>query len=171
MVDSAARKILIACVAHNFNVQGMLYPSGEIRGQIAVAAMLLALAACGGGSGEEAPPLPTLQPTLASIQANIFTPSCAKSGCHTGAGAQQGLILDSGSSWGNLFNVDSSEIMTLKRVNPGMPDLSYLIHKLEGMQTGGGQIVGMQMPADGPPFLQQATIDVIRLWIANGAPQ
>jgi len=25
------------------------------------------------------------------------------------------------------------------------------------------------MPADGPPFLQQATIDVIRQWIENGA--
>ena len=145
------------------------YHVSRILRRIGIAATLLGLAGCGSG-GEEAPPPPTgLQPTLASIQVNIFTPSCAKSGCHTGAGAQQGLILDSGSSWGNLFNVDSSEIMTLKRVNPGMPDLSYLIHKLEGMQTGGGQIVGMQMPADGPPFLQQATIDVIRLWIANGA--
>jgi len=46
------------------------------------------------------------------------------------------------------------------------PDGSFLIHKLEGTQTVGGQ-----MPADAPPFpfLQQATINVIRQWIQDDA--
>jgi len=127
-----------------------------------VAAMLLALAACGGG-GEEAPP-PALQPTLASIQANVFTPSCAKVGCHTSAGAIQGLRLDAGFSWMNLVNVASTLDMSLTRVIPGNADGSLLIQKLENTQS-----VGMQMPADGPPFLQQVTIQVIRQWIDQGA--
>jgi hypothetical protein len=49
-----------------------------------------------------------------------------------------------------------------------MPDASFLIHKLEGMQPGGAPIVGMRMPADGF-YLQQAQIQVVREWILNGA--
>jgi hypothetical protein len=132
--------------------------------------LLLALAACGGGGEDAPPPAPAqappagLQPTLASIQAIVFTPSCAKSGCHTAVGAQAGLILDAGASWANMVNIVSSQNMLLTRVIPMNPDGSLLIQKLEGTATVGGR-----MPADGPPFLQQATIDVIRQWILDGA--
>jgi len=128
-------------------------------------ALVLALAACGGG-GEDAPPPPQtgLQPTLASIQANVFTPSCAKFGCHTGTAAQAGLRLDPGFSWAHLYNIASSQNMAFTRVIPMNPDASLLIQKLEGTQTVGGP-----MPDDGPPYLQQATINVIREWIQNGA--
>lgn len=132
-------------------------------------ALLLALAACGGGGDDApppaaAPPPAGLQPTLASIQTLVFTPSCAKAGCHNAASAQAGLVLDPGASWANLVNVVSSQNMLLTRVIPTNADGSFLIQKLEGTQTVGGR-----MPADGPPFLQQATVDVIRQWILNGA--
>lgn len=133
-------------------------------------ALLLALAACGGG-GEDAPPSSApppaagLQPTLTSIQANVFTPSCAKTLCHAGPGAQAGLRLDPGFSWGLLVNFVSSQDMMRTRVIPTDPDGSFLIQKLEGAVG----IIGARMPADGPPYLQQATIDVIRQWIQNGA--
>lgn len=143
----------------------MPYWSSGIRGQIAMAAMLLALAACGGGGGEEAPPLPTLQPTLASIQANIFTPTCAVSGCHFGAGAMNGLNLEAGQSYANLVNAPSFYSATLFRVVPGDPDNSFLIQKL-----GSFPPFGDRMPLNGPYF-QQVTINVIREWIDNGAPQ
>jgi hypothetical protein len=127
--------------------------------------LLLALAACGGGGDDApppaAPPPAGLQPTLASIQANVFTPTCAVSGCHSGPAAQQGLRLEPNLSWGLLFGVMSSQDPVLIRVRPGDPDGSFLIHKLEGTQT-----VGARMP-DGGPNLQQVTVDVI--WIQNGA--
>jgi len=30
-------------------------------------------------------------------------------------------------------------------------------------------MLGGRMPANGPPYLQQATVDVIRQWIQDGA--
>jgi len=143
-----------------------------------IAAITLALAACGGGSGEgldangqplpagggAPPPVPTLAPTLASIQVDVFSVSCAISGCHGGGTVQFGLSLDPGFSAGNLINVASQQDASLIRVIPGNPNGSFLIQKLEGTQT-----VGRRMPDFSPP-LPQATIDVIRQWIANGAP-
>ena len=141
-----------------------------------IAIVALALAACGAGSGEgldqNGQPLPGggappsgLQPTLASIQDNVFTVTCAVSNCHGGAGAQYGLRLDPGFSAGNLINVPSPRDANLIRVVPGDPDASFLIQKLQGTQT-----VGVRMP-DGGPYLTTATVNVIRQWIQDGAPQ
>ena len=141
--------------------------------------MTLALAACGAGSGEGldqngqplsgggggAPPS-GLQPTLASIQDNVFTVTCAVPGCHGGGGAQQGLRLDPGFSAGNLINVHSPQNPNLIRVVPGDPDASFLIQKLQGADG----LLGERMP-DGGPYLTTATINVIRQWIQDGALQ
>jgi hypothetical protein len=137
----------------------------SIRSQIAAASLLLALAACGAGSGGESPPTQAapLQPTLASIQANIFTPTCAVSGCHGGAGAMLGLRLDAGFSYASLVNMPSFYDSTLLRVKPGDPEASFLIQKLEPAPA-----FGDRMPLTGC-CLQQVTIDVIRQWIQDGA--
>ncbi len=107
-----------------------------------------------------------IQPSLASIQNNIFTPIC--SGCHSGPSGPilpAGMDLSSASaSFTSLINVVSFEVPTIFRVAVGDAENSYLIHKLEGTAT-----IGARMPLGGP-FLDQATIDVVRLWIASGAP-
>jgi hypothetical protein len=104
----------------------------------------------------------TLQPTFQSIQDNVFTPVCT--GCHAGASAPLGLRLDEGSSYALLVNTSSVEVPSLRRVQPGNPDASYLIQKLEGTAA-----VGSRMPLNAPP-LPASTIAVIRQWITNGAP-
>jgi len=110
-----------------------------------------------------------LEPTLASIQAEIFTPSCATANCHTGPAGTTlpaGMDLSSAAaSAASLIDVTSSEQPALLRVASGNADASYMIDKLEGTAASGGQ-----MPLGGP-YLTQADIDVIRLWIDNGAPQ
>ena len=128
-----------------------------------------ALAGCAGdGAGLDENGRPegesagTLQPTFKSIQDNVFTPFCT--GCHAGAAAPRGLRLDEGASYALLVNAASAEVPALRRVQPGNPDTSYLIQKLEGTAA-----VGARMPLNAPP-LPQATIDVIRQWITNGAP-
>ena len=128
------------------------------------------LIGCTAGSGEgldisgrplaEGGDLP-LAPTLASVQANVFNPSCIV--CHAGAGAPQGLRLDAANSFTNLVGVASREDSSFLRVAPGNPDQSYLIQKLEGTAS-----VGAQMPFGGPP-IPQSTINFVRQWIMDGA--
>ncbi len=110
-----------------------------------------------------------IQPSLTSIQNNIFTPTCSAAGCHSGPPGPNlpaGMDLSSAAaSFSSLVNIASFQEPTIFRVAVGDADNSYLIHKLEGTAAQGSR-----MPLGGP-FLDQATIDVIRLWIDNGAPQ
>jgi hypothetical protein len=103
--------------------------------------------------------------TLSQIQAQVFSTSC--SGCHsgpTGNSLPSGMSLTSAAnSFAALVNVPSLQVGSLDRVTPGDPDNSYLIQKLDG--TAG---VGSRMPQGGP-FLDQATMDMIRQWITDGA--
>ena len=126
----------------------------------------LFLSACTGGDGSGLPPAAPpggFGPNFSEIQANIFVPNCATTGCHLGAGAPQGLRLDDANSHGMLVGVPSSESGSKLRVAPGDADKSYLIQKLEGTAS-----VGAQMPLNAPP-IEQASIDVIRQWITDGA--
>ena len=98
-----------------------------------------------------------------SIQDNVFTPICSK--CHIGAGAPEGLQLDAAHSYNLLVGVPSAEQPAFLRVKPGDPDNSYMVQKIEGLSSiSGGQMPLMEKP------LSQATIDAIRQWITNGAP-
>ncbi len=104
--------------------------------------------------------------TLTQIQTQVFTPMC--SGCHsgpTGNSLPSGMNLSSSAnSFAALVNVPSLQVGSLNRVTPGNADNSYLIQKLEGTATG-----GVRMPQGGP-FLDQATVDMIREWILDDAP-
>jgi mono/diheme cytochrome c family protein len=91
----------------------------------------------------------------------VFTNRCT--GCHSGGGAPQGLQLDAANSYADLVNVASNEVPSLLRVEPGNPDDSYLVHKIEGTAAVGGR-----MPLGGTP-LSAETIALIRQWISEGA--
>lgn len=101
-------------------------------------------------------------PTFSNIQQNVFSRICID--CHFGVAAPEGLRLDAQNSYDNLVNIRSNEQPDLFRVEPGNPDASYIVRKLEG----GPNITGGQMPLDRTP-LDQRTINAIRLWIAQGA--
>jgi hypothetical protein len=60
----------------------------------------------------------------------------------------------------------ATEQSALNRVEPGSPETSYLILKLQGDPS----ITGLRMPKDGPPYLTQEQIDGIAGWIRAGAP-
>jgi hypothetical protein len=118
-------------------------------------------------------PTPNLEPTLSSIQHEIFETSdssgrtpCVQ--CHTNVGRNPlgGLNLTAGNSYAALVNVASLLKPGATRVIPGNPDGSYLIQKLEGAAG----IAGRRMPFNGPPYLTDGQILVIKRWIEIGAP-
>ncbi len=109
------------------------------------------------------PPPAGFNPTLADIQTNVFTPTCASSSCHGGGAPAAGLNLTDGASYAALVGITSPQEGTLQLVNPNNPDISYLIQKMEGAAGIGGQV----MPQSGP--IAQPSIDTIRQWITDGA--
>ncbi|HLG21062.1 MAG TPA: c-type cytochrome domain-containing protein [Bdellovibrionota bacterium] len=126
-------------------------------------ALAIGLCACGSDSSTTPP-----QPTLSSIQTEVFNNSCTFSACHNDDSAQGNLRLTSGNSFSQLVNVSAFNSAAAAagklRVVPGDPDNSFLIQKLEGPSAD----EGTRMPQTSG-FLPQATIDVIRHWITNGA--
>jgi hypothetical protein len=141
----------------------------RIKGLLLLAATLALSACAGNGEGLDANGEPVVagpppNTDFQEIQATIFTPICTA--CHVGANAPQGLRLDAANSYALLVNVASAEVPSLLRVNPGNPDASYLVQKIQGNAAVGGR-----MPLNGPPYLSQTQIDLVRRWISAGAPQ
>ncbi len=128
-----------------------------------VAGLAIAAAGCSGGSGDGVVSGPG-SVTLADVQIQVFSPSCALSNCHIGAGAQLGLDLSAGASAGNLVGVPSAEVPGLLRVEPGNAVDSYLYMKL----AADPRILGDPMPAEGGP-LSAGQLNLIETWIDQGA--
>lgn len=128
--------------------------------------LAFALARCSNGGGPTGGVLPPADNvTLLDVQAQVFTPRCALSGCHTGPGAPFGLDLSSAAaSAANTVGVASHELPALLRVEPLDPVDSYLYMKL----VGDPRIGGDPMPAAGGP-LSVADLALIEGWIAGGA--
>jgi hypothetical protein len=104
--------------------------------------------------------------TFAQVQAQVFTPSCAKAGCHVAGVAAGGMVLEAGRSYGEIVGRPSQENPALARVAPGEPERSYLLKKVRG----DADITGSRMPQDGPPFLSREQVEGIAGWIRAGAP-
>lgn len=135
-------------------------------GIVALSAVVFTLG-CGSSSPASPSPPPATGPSFAQqIQAQILTPACTS--CHTDEGRTPsgGLNLKSGAAYSALVNVASTGKPGAIRVIPGNPSGSYLVQKLEGA----ADIVGLRMPRNGPPFLSDAQVALIRQWIQNGAP-
>jgi hypothetical protein len=146
-----------------------------MRRHVIAGTMLIALcataAACDEKLSDLTGPTPNLQPTLSSIQREIFdtTDSSGRqacTNCHTDAGRTPvaGMILRSGVAHAHLVGAASSGKPGAIRVIPGDPENSYLIHKLEGRPG----IVGTPMPR-GNVLLTEGQIRVIKRWIELGA--
>lgn len=84
-------------------------------------------------------------------------------GCHSGPSAPRGLDLRPQFAYQRLVGRPSSERPSMALVEPGRPDLSYLIIKLQG----GAGMKGRRMPR-GRPARPQAEIDILRDWISAG---
>jgi hypothetical protein len=122
----------------------------------AVAVVVGLIAACDGGGDE-----PAETPTFAEVQTRVFAASCAFATCHIGASPAGGLSLD-GDPYDDLVDAPAMENDAFVRVEPGNPDASYMLMKLEGM-------AGSVMPPTEP--LSDERLSLVRDWIAGGAPR
>ena len=96
----------------------------------------------GGGGGEEA--------TFAAVQQQIFSQSCAFSGCHGGSSPAEGMDLRCRRAYGEIVNVRSNQMSSLDLIEPSEPEDSYLYLKV----TGDSSISGSRMPRGGSRFSQ-----------------
>jgi hypothetical protein len=85
--------------------------------------------------------------------------------CHL-PGAEQADLRLYPDAWSALVGTPSIQ-SELSRVEPGIPDQSYLYLKITGAQESVGGS-GLQMPFQQGP-LGPAQIETIRLWIEQGA--
>jgi cysteine-rich repeat protein len=119
----------------------------------------------------EPEPDPEVFPTLGSIQENVFTPQCALSECHIPGTAAPMALHTEDDSYQNLvvypFPSPYCTNPFLRRVQPGEPDRSCLVLKIEASPSAGGDPMP---PAPNPPLIQNQ-IDAIREWITQGAPR
>lgn len=106
--------------------------------------------------------------SFASQLQPIFNANCLDAQCHDATLPASGLLLTAGASYRALVGVASSETpcTSYKLVEPGQPDRSYLVFKLQG---SGACLNGSRMPK-AMPALPAAQIQLFRDWIANGAP-
>jgi cysteine-rich repeat protein len=102
---------------------------------------------------------------LAWIQANVFGVICNE--CHFPGGPGPMPLDTEEAAFQNLVDVLSVERPPLDRVEPGDPENSYLVHKIEGRST----IAGSRMPPPPRPMLSTEQIDAIIEWIERGAPR
>jgi hypothetical protein len=107
--------------------------------------------------------------TLTQLQTQIFTPICSV--CHTGIGTNLPGVqnLTAGHTFASIVGVPSIEQPSVLRIKPNDPANSYLIRKIEGAAGITGSRMPFGCPAPGNPCLDQATIDLVKTWVSQGA--
>jgi hypothetical protein len=92
----------------------------------------------------------------------IFSRNCTQSGCHSGPNPQMGMALTEDLFYASTVGETSTEKPAMKRIDPGHPERSYLIHKIRGDDD----IIGVQMPFTGEKLTEEE-VDAIVEWVAG----
>ena len=122
------------------------------------------------GTDDDKTPRPVTADTPAELTAAVeemFTTSCALSGCHSGSNPESGLSLEAARYLSDTVNQPSRQVATMMRLVRGEPDLSYLIHKIRGTHdtaTVGGR--GGRMPLRGSPLTLES-IQTVEAWVRS----
>ncbi len=92
----------------------------------------------------------------------IFSRSCTAVGCHSAPIPQMNLNLEPAQFYASIVDEASMERPDVKRVAPGDPDASYLVHKIKGDPS----IIGLPMPMTGDRLTAEE-IGLIEQWITG----
>ncbi|MBK9517670.1 MAG: hypothetical protein IPO09_10010 [Anaeromyxobacter sp.] len=110
--------------------------------------------------------LPSLEPTLSSVQSLVFSPRCATAACHVGGNGTP-LSLVAGESFGALVGIPSEQAPAVPLVTPGDLAQSYLVIKLRGTHEAVGGY-GTPMPPGGEELTAEELL-AIEGWVSAGA--
>ncbi|MFI5367287.1 MAG: hypothetical protein ACHQ4J_16880, partial [Candidatus Binatia bacterium] len=140
--------------------------------------LLAGIALLAGCAGAGAPPAASPTPNTGGggggqfdlIQSEIFNGNCLNAGCHNSQSRAGNLNLSEGSAYDQLvghgsFNQAAQQSGYL-RVAPGDPQNSFLLIKVTSPGNGQGSVMPIGIPA-----LSQSQLNLIRDWIAAGAPR
>jgi hypothetical protein len=140
--------------------------------------LLVGIALLAGCAGAGAPPAASPTPNTSSggggqfdrIQSEIFNGNCLNAGCHNSQSRAGNLNLSEGGDYDQLVGHASDNQAAQQsgslRVAPGDPQNSFLLIKVTGPGSGQGSVMPIGIPA-----LSQAQLNLIRDWIAAGAPR
>ena len=141
--------------------------TSRLLSAVCICFLILALVSCGSDGNSTGPdpdpnpdPDPDRNVSFSQDISPIFQASCAVSGCHDSGTQEMGVNL---SSYDDAINSVGNQYGE-KVINPGNPDESPLVDKIEPDPQE-----GQRMPYQRDP-LSQANIDSIRAWIEDGAP-
>ena len=101
--------------------------------------------------------------TLPADVAQIFSTSCALSGCHAGDNPALGMSLEPDKALASLVGVAAAEAPGKVRVAPGDPDASFLLAKVRGQAPP-------TMPPPPKAPLTDVQIAALEAWIRTVAP-
>lgn len=162
-IDELVRSINEAVGSEPVSCSGL---DADADGSVTIDEVIVAVGMALGGCPAEPTPEPV---DLRRVQDRIFTPYCLGSGCHNAADRVQNLVLEEGASRASLVGVAPANFAAanagLLRVEPGRPETSFLLAKLGSPRPE----FGSRMPLD-LPALSAEEIDLVRNWIAQGAP-
>lgn len=111
------------------------------------------------------PGVVTVDSTLTSIQANIFTPRCAIAPCHLAGGIAPFRLDNKGQSFTSLVGVQSLHNPNKSRIAANNAANSYLLDIVQG-----NGVNGAVMPPGGNNLLTASQVQQIINWINTGAP-
>lgn len=109
--------------------------------------------------------LELLPVSLATHIQPVLTNRCAT--CHAGGDAPDGLELTDGLTYSETVNMAAVQLPSMDLIEPGAPNDSYLVHKIQGTQVSVGGVAN-RMPLGEEP-LRDHLIEMIRRWTQEGA--
>jgi hypothetical protein len=101
------------------------------------------------------------------VYTKVLSGSCASGYCHGGLAGGWTVEADEAATYAHLVGPKSTMCEGLVRVAPGEPEKSALYLKLKGGFTGVCE--GKRMPPG--EELSSEQLDLVRAWIAAGAPK
>ncbi|EDM73595.1 hypothetical protein PPSIR1_12413 [Plesiocystis pacifica SIR-1] len=114
---------------------------------------------------------PSLEPSLSNVAAVVFQQSCAFNACHGASAQAAGLNLQAPDLHAELLDHEVLGNPGASLIEPGDPEASWLYELVSSCSPGEAMgLSASSMPLNAPVLLDDASIALVREWIAAGAP-